>query len=186
MTSFSSTVYSLTHRSRKQCIAFCLMSSTACFVLISLASAQTPTKIVIPRASQVVFSHTGIHTHANFVLFDTGSRDLSAMQHDLVHYPHLSFKAHSSLPTDRASLPPDMAAFSAPGDPPLENPYGSIDGGSGKPGWSLQPLHQNGKNLVKVMAPTRFANWLALQSPARRKQYLMPLHYTLVIAWDNP
>ena len=162
-----------------------LLLSAALLSFVGSASAQTANKIIIPRAARLVFSHTGIHTHANYLLFDTGGDNLLTMQRDPARYPHLAFHAHSSLPTDRAALPPDLAAFSSPGDPPLTNPYGPIDGGSGKPGWTALPLHQNGKNWVKVLAPTRFANWLALQSPARRKQYLMPRHYTLVITWDS-
>jgi len=147
------------------------------------AFAQTPHKVVISRASRVIFSYTGVHTHADYLVFDTGTLDLSALQRDPVHYPNLTFKAHSSLPTNHAALPPDLAAFSSPGDPPLENPYGSIDVGSGKPGWTLLPGHQNGKNVVKVLVPTRFANWLAVQTPARRKQYAQPKRYTLTITW---
>ena len=153
-----------------------------CFSLMSASSAQTAKKIVISHASRVVFSHTGVHTHADYLLFDTGALDLLALQHNPA-YPNLAFKAHSSLPTDRAALPPDLAAFSSPGDPPLQNPYGPIDGGPGKPGWSLLPLHQNGKNCVKVLVPTRFVNWLAAQSPARRKQYAQPQRYSLVVTW---
>ncbi len=152
-------------------------------LVLPSAFAQTPHKVVISRASRVVFSSTGVHTHADYLLFDTGAFDLSALQRDPAHSPQLTFKAHSSLPTNHAALPPDLAAFSSPGDPPLENPYGSIDGGSGKPGWTLLPGHQNGKNVVKVLVPTRFANWLAVQTPARRKQYAQPKRYTLTITW---
>ena len=147
------------------------------------ASAQAVQKIVVPHASRVVFGHTGIHTHADFLLFDTGKADLLQWRQDPAHYPHLTLKAHCSLPTDRAALPPDLAAFSSPSDPPLPNPYGPIDGAPGKPGWTVLPEHQNGKNVVKVSVPTRFANWLALQSPARRKQYAQPKRYTLTIRW---
>ncbi len=159
--------------------------AAACCVLLP-ASALSPHKTVISRASRVVFSAVGVHTHADYLLFDTGALDLLALQRDPAHYAGLSFKAHSSLPTNHAALPPDLAAFSSPGDPPLENPYGAIDGGSGKPGWTLLPGHQNGKNVVKVLVPTRFANWLAAQSPARRKQYAQPGRYTLVVTWTSP
>jgi hypothetical protein len=171
---------------RRTCVFLfsCLLFSLACLARPFPASAQTVNKIVIPRAAQIVFSHTGIHTHANYLLFNTGTVDIQALQRDPVRYSHLTFKAHSSLPTDHASLPPDLAAFSSPGDPPLENPYGPIDGGSGKPGWTLLPGHQNGKNIVKVLVPTRFANWLALQPPARRRLYEQPKHYTLVVMWQ--
>lgn len=174
-------LYSPSDCPRKLCRATLLL--LICFGLYSSVLAQTVHKVVIPHASRVVFSHTGIHTHADYLLFDTGTLDLLARQHDPVHFPKLTFKAHSSLPTDHAALPPDLAAFSGPGDPPLDNPYGPIDGGPGKPGWSLLPQHQNGKNQVKVMVPTRFVNWLAQQSPARRKQYLQPKRYTLTITW---
>ncbi len=158
------------------------VAALACFVLPP-AVAQAPHKTVISHASRVVLSHTGIHTHANYLLFDTGALDLLALQRDPAHYPNLTYKAHSSLPTDHAALPPDLAAFSSPGDPPLENPYGGIDGAPGKSGWTPLPGHQNGKNIVTVMVPTRFANWLAAQPPARRKQYTQPKRYTLVITW---
>ena len=153
------------------------------FASIPAASAQAAKKVVIPHAFQVVFSHTGIHTHADYLLFDTGALDILALQSHPATYPNLAFKAHSSLPTDRAALPPDLAAFSSPGDPPLQNPYGPIDGAPGKPGWTVLPVHQNGKNRVKVLVPTRFVNWLAAQSPARRKQYAQPQRYSLVVTW---
>ena len=146
-------------------------------------SAQAIKKIVIPRASRIVFSHTGVHTHANYLLFDTGTLDLLKMQRDPAHYPQLTFRAHSSLPTDHAALPPDLAALGSPSDPPIPNPYGPIDGAPGKSGWTALPGHQNGKNTVKVLVPTRFVNWLAQQSPARRKQYAQPKRYTLTIRW---
>lgn len=163
----------------------CVVAALTGFVLPP-AAAQTPPKIVIFHAARVVLSFTGVHTHADYILFDTGALDLPALQRDPAHYPGLTFTAHSSLPTDHAALPPDLAAFSSPGDPPLENPYGGIDGGPGKSGWSLLPGHQNGKNVVKVLVPTRFANWLATQTPARRRQYAQPKRYTLVITWQNP
>ena len=156
-----------------------------CFILPP-AVAQTPHKTVITQASRVVLGVTGVHTHADYILFNTGALDLLALQRDPAHYPGLSFKAHSSLPTNHAALPPDLAAFGSPGDPPLENPYGPIDGGSGKPGWTPLPGHQNGKNVVTVLVPTRFANWLAAQPPARRKQYAQPKRYTLTITWNSP
>ena len=160
-----------------------LAALLACAALSPPASAQAAQKIVIPRAFRVVFSHTGVHTHANYLLFDTGALDLLKLQQDPVHYPHLAFQAHCSLPTDRAGLPPDLAALGSPGDPPIPNPYGPIDGTPGKSGWTALPGHQNGKNIVRVLAPTRFANWLAQQSPARRRQYAQPRRYTLTIRW---
>lgn len=162
-----------------------------CLLLVALlwlrsacpAPAQTPQKVVIPRASQVVLSHLGVHTHANFLLFDTGTLDITVMQRDPAQFPRLTLRAHSSLPTDRAALPPDLAAFSNPGDPPLPNPYGPIDGGNGKPGWTLLPLNQGGRHFVKALVPTRFADWLNGQSPARRRAYFQPQRYRLLITW---
>ena len=155
-----------------------------CLITICPAPAQTPQKIVIPRAFQISFSHLGIHTHANFLLFDTGSLDVAGMRRDPAQFPRLTLRAECSLPTDRAALPPDLAAFSSPTDPPLPNPYGPIDGGHGKPGWTGLPLHQNGSNFVKVLVPTRFADWLAGQPPARRRAYLQPQRYRLTITWE--
>ena len=137
---------------------------------------------VIPSASRLDLSHTGIHTHANFVLFDTGKRDLAAMQRDPAQYPHLIIRADTRLDTDHAALPPDLMMQ---GDPPLDNPYGPIGGGHGKPGWSVTPLAKNGRHLMKVSVPTRFANWLALQTPARRKRYLAPRQYRLEVRWGG-
>lgn len=161
------------------------MAALTCFVLPA-AARQPPPKTVSVPAFRAALSHTGVHTHANYLLFDTGALDLLALQRDPAHYPKLTFKAHSSLPTDHAALPPDLAAFGSPSDPPLENPYGGIDGGSGKSGWTPLPGHRNGKNIVTVMVPTRFVNWLAAQPPARRKQYAQPKRYTLVITWKSP
>ena len=154
-----------------------------CLLAACPAAAQTPQKLVIPRASQVVIGHLGIHTHANYLLFDTGALDIARMRRDPARFPHLTLRASCSLPTDRAALPPDLAAFSSPGDPPLPNPYGPIEGGRGKPGWTLLPLRQGGKNFVKVLVPTRFADWLAAQPPARRRAYLQPSRFTLQITW---
>ena len=164
-------------------LVFLAASASAFF---APALAQSPHKIVIPRASRLVLGHLGIHTDANYLLFDTDALDLSACQRDPLHYSHLTFKAHSSLPTNHAALPPDLAAFGSPGDPPLQNPYGPIDGGPGKSGWTLLPGHENGRNIVKALVPTRFANWLAAQSPARRRQYAQPNRYTLTITWNSP
>ena len=122
----------------------------------------------------------GIHTHANFISFDTGTRDLAAMQADPVHFPHLRLRAHSRLPTDHAALPPDLAM---PGDPPLPNPYGPIDGGAKGPGWAVLASRQGGHNAARVSVPTRFANWVALQPPARRKDYSDPRRYWLEARW---
>ncbi len=163
---------------------FCLFSALLWLGAACPAPAQTPHKIIILHASQIAFSHLGIHTHANFLLFDTGSSDIAAMQHDPVHFPRLTLRACSSLPTDRAALPPDLVAFSSPTDPPLPNPYGPINGGSGKPGWTLLPLHKDGKNFVKVLVPSRFADWLAGQPPARRRLYSQRQRFTLQISWE--
>lgn len=162
---------------------FCLFSALLWLGAARPTPAQTPHRIVVPRASQIVLSHLGVHTHANFLLFDTSTLDIAAMQRDPAQFPRLTLRAHSSLPTDRAALPPDLAVFSSPTDPPLPNPYGPIDGGGGKPGWTLLPLHQNGRNFVKALVPTRFADWLAGQSLARRRAYLPPQRYTLQITW---
>lgn len=174
-------LYSRVHGPGKR--FFCSLSVLLWLGAACPAPAQTPHKIVVSRASQIVFSRLGIHTHANFLLFDTGSADIAAMQQNPAHFRHLTLRASSSLPTDRAALPPDLAAFSSPGDPPLPNPYGPIDGGPGKPGWTGLPLHQNGKNRVKILVPTRFADWLAGQPPARRRVYLQPQRYRLTITW---
>lgn len=160
----------------------------ALLLLLSLlmvpAEAQTPMPghFVISRAARLDLSHTGIHTHANFILFDTGTHDIAAMQRDPTHYPHLTIRAQSLLNTDHAALPPDLTM---PGDPPLDNPYGPIGGGHGKPGWSVALLSQNGRHWAKVSVPTRFANWLALQPKARRKRYLDPRQYRLEARWGG-
>ena len=73
--------------------------------------------------------------------------------------------------------------FAGATDPPLPNPYGPIEGGSGKPGWTLLPLRKDGKNFVKVLVPSRFADWLAGQPPARRRLYSQPPRFTLQISW---
>lgn len=151
------------------------------------AGAQTPGRLIVPRAAHVDIAHTGTHTHANFIFFDTGTRDLAAMQADPIHFSHLTIRAHSRLSTDHAALPPDLAM---PGDPPLDNPYGPMEGGHGKPGWGVIPLHQAGHkgamtNGAKVVVPTRFANWVALQPPTRRKSYLDPRRYWLEVHWDK-
>jgi len=146
------------------------------------AGAQAPGRIVVPRAARVDIGHTGIHTHANFIFFDLGARDLAAMQTDPVHFPRLTLRAHSRLPTDHAALPPDMTM---PGDPPLPNPFGPMDGGRTGPGWGVNPLRQDGRNEAKVTIPTRFANWVALQPPARRKSYLDPRRYWLEVRWGD-
>jgi hypothetical protein len=177
MTSFYSRVSGIGKR------FFCPFSALLWLAAACPASAQSPHKVTIPRASQISFGHLGVHTHANFLLFDTGSLDTAAMRQDPAHFPRLTLRAYSSLPTDRAALPPDLAAFSSPTDPPLPNPYGPINGGKGKSGWTLLPLSKNGRNLVKVLVPTRFADWLAAQPPARRRAYLQPPRFTLQITW---
>ncbi len=162
---------------------FCLFSAFMWLGAACPASAQSPHKIIIPRVSQSALGHLGVHTHANFLLFNTGILDIPAMQRDPSQFPRLALRAHSSLPTDRAALPPDLAAFGSPSDPPLPNPYGPIDGGYGKPGWTLLPMHRGSKNLVKVLVPTRFADWLAAQPLARRRLYSQPQRFTLQITW---
>lgn len=176
-------LYSRVHGLGKRFCFFPLFSFLLWLGTAGPAPAQAPHKITIPRASEMALGHLGVHTHANFLLFDTGDLDVSAMRRDPARFPRLTLRAHCSLPTDRAALPPDLAAFSSPGDPPLPNPYGPIDGGRGKPGWSLLPLHRNGKNFVQVLVPTRFADWLAGQPPAHRRLYSQPQRFTLQISW---
>jgi len=144
--------------------------------------AQAPGRLVIPRAARVDIGHTGIHTHANFIFFDTGAHNLAAMRTDPIHFPRLTLRAHSRLPTDHAALPPDLAM---PDDPPLPNPFGPMDGGGGKPGWDVSPVHEGDHKGAKVTVPTRFANWVALQPPARRKSYLDPRRYWLEVRWGG-
>ena len=163
---------------RRIFVFLCLWLAASC-----LAGAQTLHKVVISHASAIALGSVGVHTHANSLLFDTGSLDVLKMSQDPVHFPRLKLRAFSSLPTNRAALPPDLAAFSSPSDPPLPNPYGAISGGAGKPGWTVLPVHQNGKNGVRVLVPSRFANWLALQAPARRRLYGQPARFTLQITW---
>ena len=146
------------------------------------AQTSAPDHFVIPRASRLDLSHTGIHTHANFILFDTGALDLAALQREPARYPHLTIRAETRLDTDHAALPPELTM---PGDPPLDNPYGPMGGGRGKPAWGVTLLAQNGRHLVKVSVPTRFANWLALQTPAKRTRYLDPRQYRLEVLWDG-
>ena len=135
---------------------------------------------MIAHASQVDLSHTGIHTHANFLLFDTGSLDV-ARQQDKSGHSHLTVIGHSRLNTDHAALPPEYQSLSE-GDPPLDNPYGPIDGQQrGKPGWATLPFTLNGRHWVKILVPTRFANWVALQPKARRRRYMDGRNYSLEI-----
>ena len=155
---------------------FCLAPACA-------AAAQTPHRVTISRAAAVSLDHLGVHTHANFLLFSAGALDVVKMSRDPTRFPGLKLRAFCSLPTDHAALPPDLAAFSSPGDLPLPSPYGPISGGGGRPGWTPLPVRLNGKNCVKVLVPTRFANWLALQPPAKRRAYLQPERYSLQITW---
>ena len=155
-----------------------------CLGTLAPAAAQPPHKVTIPRAAEVSFSRVGIHTHANYLLFSMGTLDVLMMSRDPAHFPGLKLHAFCVLPTDRAALPPDLATFSSPSDSPLPNPYGPINGGNGKPGWTPFPMHQNSKNYVKVLVPTRFVNWLALQPPAKRRIYLQPQRYSLRITWE--
>ena len=147
------------------------------------AWAQAPGALTFPRAVQVQMGRTGIHTHADFILFDTGHTDLAAWQKDAGRYPGLKIVARCRLGTDHAALPPELAA---PGDPPLPNPYGPIDGGGGRPGWGILPETSAGRHHVRVLVPTRFANWLAGQTPARRRAYLDPRSYRLEVRWNAP
>jgi len=164
-------------RRKRRALGLCLL-----LLVWGPVGAQTPGRIVVPRAARVDIGHMGIHTHANFIFFDLGARDLLAMQSDPIHFPRLTLRAHSRLPTDHAALPPDMTM---PGDPPLPNPFGPMDGGRGKPGWGVTALHDGGRNEAKVTIPTRFANWVALQPPARRKAYLDPRRYWLEVRWGG-
>ncbi len=145
------------------------------------AAGDGPHRVVIPAASRLEIGHTGIHTHANFLLFTTGRWDVAAMRRDPTHFPHLSVRGRSDLPTDHAALPPE---FTQPGDPPLPNPYGSIGGdGAGKRGWDVVTEASSGGNEVRVLVPTRFANWLALQPAARQRRYADRRHWHLEIRW---
>ncbi len=149
------------------------------------AFAQTPHHILIPRASRIDLSHTGIHTHANFLLFETGSLDAAALQRDTAGHAPLTIIGHSRLSTDHAALPPEYQAL-AEGDAPLVNPYGPIDGQkTGKPGWAAFPFTKGGRHWVKVVVPTRFANWVALQPKARQRRYLDERNYSLEIRWEK-
>lgn len=168
---------------RNKRLAVLVLALTCLEVLCPPAGAQPPGRRVISGASRLALSRTGIHTHADFILFDTGELDLAALQKDPARYPALKVTAHCRLSTDHAALPPELAA---PGDPPLPNPYGPIDGGTGKPGWGIVPFNKNGRHQAKVLVPTRFANWLALQPPARRKVYLDPRRYWLEVRWGVP
>ncbi len=162
---------------KRRALGLCLLALAS-----APAGAQAPGRLVIPRAARVDIGHVGIHTHANSILFDTGAHDLAAMQADPAHFPRLTLKAHSRLPTDRAALPPGLAM---PGDPPLDNPYGAMDGGTKGQGWGVIPLHQGGRNTARVVVPTRFANWVALQPLARRKAYGDPRRYWLEVRWGE-
>lgn len=174
-------------RRKRRVLSPCLFVLSLFVLAAGGAGAQTPGRLVVPRAARVDIGHTGIHTHANFIFFETGARDLLAMQADPVHFPRLTLRAHSRLPTDHAALPPDMTM---PGDPSLPNPFGPMDGGPKGPGWGVSPVHQAGRNGAvingaKVTVPTRFANWVALQPSARRKAYVDPRRYWLEVRWGG-
>ena len=152
-----------------------------------------PHRVVIPAAARLEIAHTGIHTHANFLLFATGRWDVAAMRRDPTHFPHLSVRGRSDLPTDRAALPPGLAE---PGDPPLPNPYGPIEGdAAGRRGWDVIAQKINagkinggkisGENGARVLVPTGFANWLALQPTARRRLYADRRRWRLEIRWGT-
>ena len=160
-----------------------LLFSLSCLAAACPVRAQAPHQVTVARAAAVSLNHLGVHTHANFLLFSTGALDVVKMSQDPARFPGLKLRAFCSLPTDHAALPPDLAAFSSPGDLPLPSPYGPISGGGGRPGWTPLPVRLNGKNCVKVLVPTRFANWLALQPPAKRRAYLQPERYSLQITW---
>jgi len=103
------------------------------------------------------------------------------------HFPHLSVRGRSDLPTDHAALPPELTQT---GDPPLPNPYGPIEGdGAVRHGWDVITGKVNtgtvsGENGARVQVPTRFANWLALQPAARRHRYADRRHWRLEIRWE--
>ena len=141
-----------------------------------------PKAVVIPHAARVDLSHVGMHTHENFVRFDTGTLDVAAMRQDAARYPHLTVRGSSRLPTDHAALPPEWAS---PGDAPLDNPYGPIQGQGKRPGWEVTAGQEGGKNWVKVIVPTRFANWVALQPEKVRRRYLDPRSYSLRVRWGG-
>lgn len=151
------------------------------------AAGRGPHRVVIPAATRLEIGHTGIHTHANFLLFATGHWDVGAMRRDPAHFPHLSVRGRSDLPTDHAALPPELTQT---GDPPLPNPYGPIEGdGAVRHGWDVITGKVNtgtvsGENGARVLVPTRFANWLALQPAARRHRYADRRHWRLEIRWE--
>ena len=141
-----------------------------------------PQEVVIPYAARVDLSHVGLHTHENFVRSDTGALDVAAMRQDAVRYPRLTVRGGARLPTDRAALPPEWAS---PGDAPLDNPYGPIQGQGKRPGWGTVAGHEGDKNWVKVIAPTRLANWVALQPEKVRRRYSDPRSYSLRVRWGD-
>ena len=84
---------------RSKCPAAFLLAALAGFALLPALAQDDRTKSSFLMLPPLLVSHTGVHTHADYLLFDTGALDLLAMQRDTVRYPKLSFRAHSSLPT---------------------------------------------------------------------------------------
>ena len=165
---------------------------TFLLLLISLAlsaAAQSPDApaggwiahhVTIPAAAQVDYSHLGVHTHANAVLFNTGSLDIGQMQSDATRYRNIRVVGHCRLPTDRAALPPGFDALLKDYGPVPA--YGPMDG---QPGWSSHPFHAKGRNGVKFVVPTRFANWVAGLTPAARHRYQSLNSYSLDMTWEE-
>ena len=139
-----------------------------------------PHRVTVPAASQVDYSHLGVHTHANAVLFDTGALDIGQMQSDGTRFRSVRVVGHCRLPTERAALPPGFDALLKDYGPVPA--YGPIDG---SPGWSSHPFHEDGRNGVKFVVPTRFANWVAGLTPAARHRYKSLHSYSLEITWEE-
>ena len=137
-------------------------------------------RVTIPAASQVDLSHLGVHTHANFIRFATGSVDVGKMQADQTLYRNVHVTGHCRLPTDRAALPPGFESLLQQDGPvPTSGP---IDG---SPGWSYHPADKSGHHQITFSVPTRFANWVACQPPALRHRYKALHSYSLEITWEE-
>ena len=138
--------------------------------------------LTLPTAAKVDLSHLGVHTHANFLCFLTGTLNISTMQADksAPRYRRVRVVGHCRLPTARAALPPDFAALQR--DVGAIPTYGPIDG---KPGWSFHASMQGGRNEVIFSVPTRFANWVAGQPQAVRRRYQDPRSYSLEVTWEE-
>ena len=167
------------------------MNTAICLLLLIVlpAAAQSckasvgewvPHHVTIHAAARMDYSHLGVHTHANALVFDTGALDIGQMQSDGTRFRSVRVVGHCRLPTERAALPPGFDALLKDYGPVPA--YGPIDG---SPGWSSHPFHANGHNGVKFVVPTRFANWVAGQPPALRHRYKSLHSYSLDIAWEE-